>query len=117
MSLGFIRWVQMYGEFATTNNDYFPVFDGLFRKNDKYGLTSDSLEGERDQGAGIFGRWVWQDAKAEIYGELNYNDAKYNLRDFNLRYLVTQELIPLVFTKFFKKHQLVKYMNFHGREH
>ena len=84
MSLGFIRWVQMYGEFAKTNNDYFPVFDGLFRKNDKYGLTSDSLEGERDQGAGIFGRWVWQDAKAEIYGELNYNDAKYNLRDLML---------------------------------
>ena len=84
MSLGFIRWVQMYGEFAKTNNDYFPVFDGLFRKNDKYGLTSDSLEGERDQGAGIFGRWVWHDAKAEIYGELNYNDAKYNLRDLML---------------------------------
>ncbi|MDB2354790.1 capsule assembly Wzi family protein [Flavobacteriaceae bacterium] len=84
LSLGFIRWVQMYGEFATANRDYFPVFDGLFRKNDKYGLTSDSLEGERDQGAGIFGRWVWQDAKAEIYGELNYNDAKYNLRDLIL---------------------------------
>jgi len=84
LSLGFIRWVQMYGEFATTNSDYFPVFDGLFRKNDKYGLTSDSLEGERDQGAGFFGRWVWQDAKAEIYGELNYNDAKYNLRDLIL---------------------------------
>ena len=84
LSLGFIRWVQMYGEFATTNSDYFPVFDGLFRKNDRYGLTSDSLEGERDQGAGIFGRWVWQDAKAEIYGELNYNDAKYNLRDLIL---------------------------------
>ncbi|MDC1179703.1 capsule assembly Wzi family protein [Flavobacteriaceae bacterium] len=84
LSLGFIRWVQMYAEFATANRDYFPVFDGLFRKNDKYGLTSDSLEGERDQGAGIFGRWVWQDAKAEIYGELNYNDAKYNLRDLIL---------------------------------
>ena len=84
LSLGFIRWVQMYGEFATTNSDYFPVFDGLFRKNDRYGLTSDSLEGERDQGAGFFGRWVWQDAKAEIYGELNYNDAKYNLRDLIL---------------------------------
>ena len=84
LSLGFIRWVQMYGEFAIANSDYFPVFDGLFRKNDKYGLTSDSLEGERDQSAGIFGRWVWQDAKAEIYGELNYNDAKYNLRDLIL---------------------------------
>jgi hypothetical protein len=43
----------MYGEFATTNRDYFPVFDGLFRKNDKYGLF-DSLEQGRDQGAGNF---------------------------------------------------------------
>tara|TARA_Y100000385_G_scaffold85949_1_gene88245 strand:- start:1455 stop:2816 length:1362 start_codon:yes stop_codon:yes gene_type:complete len=84
LSLGFIRWVQMYNEFATTNRDYFPVFDGIFRKNDRYGLTSDSLEGERDQAAGIFGRWLWRDAKAEIYGELNYNDAKYNLRDLML---------------------------------
>ena len=80
-SLGFIRWVQMYGEFATKNRDYFPVFDGLLRKNDKYDA---SVEIERDQAAGIFGRWVWQDAKAEIYGELNYNDAKYNLRDLML---------------------------------
>ena len=47
-------------------------------------MTSDSLEGARDQAAGIFGRWLWQDAKAEIYGELNYNDAKYNLRDLIL---------------------------------
>ncbi len=39
----------MYSEFATKNSDYFPVFEGLFRKNDKYGLTSDSLEGGRDQ--------------------------------------------------------------------
>jgi len=37
LSLGFIRWVQIYGEFAKTNRDYFPVFAGLFRKNDKYG--------------------------------------------------------------------------------
>ena len=86
LSLGFIRWVQMYGEFATTNSDYFPVFDGLFRKNDRYGLFEGSLEQERDQGAGIFGRWVWQDAKAEIYGELNYNDAKYNFKRFNIRF-------------------------------
>jgi len=81
LSLGLIRWVQMYGEFATANRDYFPVFDGLFRKNDRYDA---SVEIERDQAAGIFGRWVWQDAKAEIYGELNYNDAKYNLRDLML---------------------------------
>ena len=84
LSLGFIRWVQTYGEFAVKNRDYFPVFDGLFRKNDKYGLFDGTLEGERDQAAGVFGRWVWQDAKAEIYGEFSYNDAKYNLRDLIL---------------------------------
>ena len=84
LSLGFIRWVQFYSEFAKNNSDYFPVFDGLFRKNDKYGLTSDSLEGARDQAAGIFGRWLWQDAKAEIYAEYHMNDSKYNLRDFML---------------------------------
>ena len=84
LSLGFIRWVQTYGEFAVKNRDYFPVFDGIFRKNDKYGLFDGSLEAERDQAAGVFGRWVWQDAKAEIYGEFSYNDAKYNLRDLIL---------------------------------
>ena len=84
LSLGFIRWVQTYGEFAVKNRDYFPVFDGLFRKNDKYGLFDGSSELERDQAAGVFGRWVWQDAKAEIYGEFSYNDAKYNLRDLIL---------------------------------
>jgi len=84
LSLGFIRWVQFYGEFAIKNRDYFPVFDGLFRKNDKYGLFDGTLEGERDQAAGIFGRWVWQDAKAEIYGEFHLNDAKYNVRYFLL---------------------------------
>ncbi|MDB4011051.1 capsule assembly Wzi family protein [Polaribacter sp.] len=84
LSLGFIRWVQTYGEFAMKYRDYFPVFDGLFRKNDKYGLFDGSAELERDQAAGVFGRWVWQDAKAEIYGEFSYNDAKYNLRDLIL---------------------------------
>jgi len=84
LSLGFIRWVQTYGEFAVKNRDYFPVFDGLFRKNDKYGLFDGSLESARDQAAGVFGRWLWQDAKTEIYGEFNYNDAKYNLRDLVL---------------------------------
>ena len=47
LSLGFIRWVQMYGEFATTYRDYFPVFDGLFRKNDKW-LFDGSLEWSKE---------------------------------------------------------------------
>ena len=84
LSLGFVRWVQTYGEFAIKNSDYFPVFDGLFRKNDKYGLYDGSLELERDQAAGVFARWMWQDAKAEIYADYHMNDSKYNLRDLIL---------------------------------
>jgi len=84
LSLGFVRWVQTYGEFAIKNSDYFPVFDGLFRKNDKYGLYDGSLEGERDQAAGVFARWMWQDAKAEIYADYHMNDSKYSLRDLIL---------------------------------
>ena len=84
LSLGFVRWVQTYGEFAIKNSDYFPVFDGLFRKNDKYGLYDGSLELERDQAAGVFARWLWQDAKAEIYADYHMNDSKYNLRDLIL---------------------------------
>ena len=83
-SLGFIRWVQMYGEFATKNRDYFPVFAVLFRDGSGGSAFDYTYDQGIDQAAGIFGRWVWQDAKAEIYGELNYNDAKYNLRDLML---------------------------------
>ena len=83
-SLGFIRWVQMYGEFATKNRDYFPVFAVLFRDGSGGSAFDYTYDQGIDQAAGFFGRWVWQDAKAEIYGELNYNDAKYNLRDLML---------------------------------
>jgi hypothetical protein len=83
-SLGFVRWVQMYGEFATKNRDYFPVFAVLFRDGSGGSAFDYTYDQGIDQAAGIFGRWVWQDAKAEIYGELNYNDAKYNLRDLML---------------------------------
>jgi hypothetical protein len=84
LSLGFIRWVQFYGEFAKQNKDYFPVFDNLLRKNDRYGLFDGSLESGRDQAAGVFGRWLWQDAKTEIYAEYQMNDAKYDIRDLVL---------------------------------
>ena len=113
LSLGFIRWVQSYGEFATTYRDYFPVFDNLLRKNDR--LFDGISDGARDQAAGVFGRWLWQDAKAEIYGELNYNDAKYNLTDLMLDSDHARAYTVGVH-KVFQKAQLVKYMNFHGRE-
>jgi len=73
LSLGFSRWVQAYSSFITGTKDYFPVLDGLFRKNDKYGADipggDQSLEQQRDQAAGVFFRWVWPNANAEIYGE------------------------------------------------
>ncbi len=83
-SFGFIRWVQAYNEFIEANNDFFPVFDNLIRRNDKYGVQSDSLEGSRDQAAGIFIRWLWIDSNAEIYAEYHLNDSKASFRDLLL---------------------------------
>ena len=59
---------------------YFPAFQNLFRKNDKY----ENYEAQTDQAAGLFFRWVWKDAKAELYSEFHYNDSKFNFRDLLL---------------------------------
>ncbi len=86
-TLGFIRWVQMYsalveGKYTWMKGtpSYFPIFNNLFRKNDEFV----DYEGQTDQAAGLFFRWLWKDSKAEIYGEFHHNDAKYNLRDLML---------------------------------
>lgn len=78
LSLGMTRWVQQYNEVAKATNDYFPAFSNLFRKNDD---NVTRTETDRDQAAGIFGRWVWYDSKAEFYFEFAKNDASINLRD------------------------------------
>ena len=78
LSLGFIRWVQQYHEVARSTKDYFPAFSNLFRKNDN-NITR--TEWDRDQAAGIFGRWIWFDSQAEFYFEFAKNDAPLNLRD------------------------------------
>jgi hypothetical protein len=87
MSLGFIRWVQAYSAlfegkywWMEGNPTWFPVFDNLFRKNDKY----ENYEAQTNEAAGIFLRWLWKDSKAEIYGEYHFNDAKQNFRDLLL---------------------------------
>ena len=87
LSLGFIRWVQMYHNLVDGkywwmegNPTYFPVFANIFRKNDKY----QEYEQQTNQAAGIFLRWMWEDSKAEFYFEYHYNDAKQNLRDLLL---------------------------------
>ena len=87
LSLGFIRWVQMYSALVRGkyfwmdgNPTWFPAFKNLFRKNDVY----ENYEAQTNQGAGLFFRWLWEDSKSEIYGELHYNDSKQNIRDLIL---------------------------------
>ena len=87
LSLGFIRWVQMYSALVRGkywwmdgNPTWFPAFQNLFRKNDKY----ENYEAQTDQAAGVFLRWLWKDSKAEIYVEYHHNDSKQNIRDLLL---------------------------------
>ena len=87
LSLGFIRWVQMYSALVRGkywwmkgNPTWFPAFQNLFRKNDKY----ENYEAQTNQAAGLFLRWFWKDSKAEIYAEFHHNDSKENLRDLLL---------------------------------
>ena len=94
LHLGLIRWTQMYGalfegkywwinnnpiddRFNGTSIGWFPIFNNFLRKNDKI----EPYETETDQAASGFFRWVWEDSKAEIYGEFNHNDSKFNFRD------------------------------------
>lgn len=86
-SLGFIRWVQMYSDLVEGKYwwmkgepSYFPAFKNLFRKND----ISENYEQQTNQAAGLFFRWLWDDSKAEFYGEFYHNDSKQNLRDLLL---------------------------------
>jgi hypothetical protein len=87
LSLGLIRWVQMYSALVEGkyywmegNPTYFPAFQNFFRKNDKYV----DYEAQTNQAAGVFLRWLWKDSKAEIYAEFHHNDSKQNLRDLLL---------------------------------
>ena len=87
LSLGFIRWVQMYsalvkGEYTWMigKPTWFPAFKNLFRKNDAY----ENYESQTNQAAGVFMRWIWKDSKAEIYAEFHHNDSKQNFRDLLL---------------------------------
>ena len=87
LSIGFIRWVQMYsalvkGKYTWMigNPTWFPAFKNLFRNNDKY----ENYEAQTNQAAGIFLRWLWKDSKAENFVDYNQNDSKNNIRDLLL---------------------------------
>ena len=78
LSLGVTRWVQQYNENARETGSYFPIFQNLFRENDREEFGFNLAQ---DQAAGIFGRWIWFDSKAEFYFEFAKNDASINFRD------------------------------------
>ena len=87
LSIGFIRWVQMYsalveGKYTWMigSPTWFPAFKNLFRKNDAY----ENYEAQTNQAAGVFMRWLWIDSKAEFYAEYHHNDSKNNIRDLLL---------------------------------
>tara|TARA_B100001059_G_scaffold127742_1_gene127625 strand:- start:190 stop:1905 length:1716 start_codon:yes stop_codon:yes gene_type:complete len=87
LSLGFIRWVSMYGALVEGkypwlegSPTWFPAFSNLFRKNDK----NENYEAQTNQAAGLFLRWLWKESKAEIYVDYNHNDSKQNIRDLLL---------------------------------
>ena len=87
LSLGFIRWVQMYSAlikgkyyWMDGNPTWFPAFQNLFRKND----TFEDYEAQTNQAAGLFLRWFWEDSNAEIYVDYHHNDSKQNIRDLLL---------------------------------
>ena len=87
LSVGFIRWVQMYSDLIKGNYwwlegrpNYFPAFNNLFRNKDRFF----DYEAQTNQAAGIFLRWFWKDSNAEIYAEFHHNDSKQNIRDLLL---------------------------------
>ncbi|MEL7006816.1 MAG: capsule assembly Wzi family protein, partial [Bacteroidota bacterium] len=77
MFLGMSRAVQQYSENVSENGGYFPIFINFFRENDE-----GRDESEIDQLLSLHFRWVWYEARAEVYFEYGRNDASLNLRDF-----------------------------------
>jgi len=76
LSVGIAKVAQQYFSDTKKLGQYFPVFGNLFRKKDNF---ADDLY-NRDFLLSIFGRWVWKNAKAEVYFEFGRNDAPYNPR-------------------------------------
>lgn len=87
LSLGLIRWAQMYsalvkGKYTWIKGKptYFPVFSYLFRKNN----SNVDVEMQTNEAIGIFINWNWKEAKSRFYFEFHHNDSKINLRDLFL---------------------------------
>jgi hypothetical protein len=78
LSVGFMRDFVSYGQDVKGFKDYFPFFFPVQKATtatigDPYG---------RDQRIGMFARWLFIKAHAEVYFEYGLNDNSYNYRDF-----------------------------------
>lgn len=85
LSMGVSRVVQEPELVLKDFPDWNLIFRNVSRSNDAAQYSDYlllAIEENRDQYAGAFLRWVWQEANAEFYTEWGRNDAFYNMRDF-----------------------------------
>lgn len=76
--LGISRSIQAYNSDLSSFRDYTPFLQSLSSKNNEDPTP-------RDQLLSFFTRWVWKDAKAEVYFEYGRGDHSFNIRDFTLQ--------------------------------
>jgi hypothetical protein len=76
--LGFTRTFVSYNSDVNSFKDYFPFFFPVQKKTT--GTQGDPFD--RDQRLGMYARWLFQKAQAEVYFEYALNDNSYNYRDF-----------------------------------
>jgi hypothetical protein len=84
LSLGLTRVVQQPEIILTVFNNWNLIFNNISRANDPNEFTDyllNSVEGNTDQYASFFMRYVMQPDNAEFYMEWGRNDAFYNFRD------------------------------------
>lgn len=77
--LGFSRSFQTYNTELNSLSDYLPLFRPFQKINDR---NNTSGADTKDQLASVFARWLFKEAKAEVYFEYGKNDHALNLRDF-----------------------------------
>ena len=88
LSLGFIRWVQMYSALVRRKytGGWKEIQHGflLFKTYLEKMISMKIMRRKLIKLLGVFLRWLWKDSKAEIYVDYNHNDSKQNIRDLLL---------------------------------
>jgi hypothetical protein len=80
LHLGVARSFMMYSENRNEQGftGWFPLFEGF--QKEQIGIR-ESTEAKTDQLVSVFARWVFEPAKAEVYGEFIRTDHPLNWRD------------------------------------